>query len=77
MIKSSIEKIAEDIGFDIGNSDDVTQTNLLNGFCRALKNSMQPHQLEVQICYIVEKLSPDSLAVMSKIFEFIELKQSK
>jgi hypothetical protein len=40
MIKSSIEKISESIGFDIGMSDDVTQANLINGFCRALSNSI-------------------------------------
>ena len=40
MIKTSIEKIAKDIGFDIGLSDDMVQSDLLNGFCEGLKDSI-------------------------------------
>ena len=74
MIKSSIEKLAEDIGFDIGNSDDYTQSKLINGLCRGLNNSMNESSLDTQICYIVDKLSKDSLVIMTKIYSFIEYK---
>ena len=77
MIKSSIEKLSESIGFDIGMSDDVTQANLLNGFCRALANSETPHQLELQMCYVVEKLDSKAEQVIKTLAEFIELKQKK
>lgn len=77
MIKSSIEKLSESIGFDIGMSDDVTQANLLNGFCKALANSTTPHQLELQLCYIVEKLDDKAEMVLKKMMEFIELKQKR
>ena len=46
MVKSSIEKLSEEIGYDIGMSDDQTQSNLLNGFASALSNSMQKQQFE-------------------------------
>jgi hypothetical protein len=77
MIKSSIEKISESIGFDIGMSDDVTQANLINGFCRALSNSIIDHALDLQICYIVDKLDTKSCDVLRKMAEFIELKNEK
>jgi len=75
MIKSTVEKMADPIGFEIGTSDDVTQSDLLNGFCKGLSNSMQPHDLENQICHIVEKLDSNSMKVISEISEFIKLKQ--
>lgn len=74
MIKSSVEQLAESIGFDIGMSDDETQGNLLNGFSAGLCNSMNNLKLETQICYIVNKLSPKSEKVIKELFEFIKLK---
>lgn len=75
MIKTSIENMAEPIGFDIGNSDDITQSNLINGLCNGLANSMSEKNLEMQICYIVDKLNPNSFKVLRKLNEFIELKK--
>ena len=74
MIKTSIEKLAEEIGFDIGNSDDITQSNLINGFCNGLANSMDGRHLETQLCYIANKLSPKSGKVLTGLVEFINLK---
>ena len=72
MIKSSVEKMAESIGFDIGASDDVTQGNLLNGFCRGLSNSIADYnKLELQICYIVDKLDSKSCEVIKELAESI------
>lgn len=75
MIKSTVEKMANPIGFDIGTSDDIIQADLLNGFCKGLSNSMQPSDLSMQICHIVEKLDSNSMKVISEISEFIKLKQ--
>ena len=77
MIKTSIEELAEPIGFDIGNSDNVVQGNLLNGFCRGLYNSM-PDKLyrEKQYSYIVDKLDAKAMDVLNEIAEFIKLRQS-
>jgi len=78
MIKTSIEKLANDIGFDIGNSDDVVQSDLLNGFCRGLFNSIPDrHKREIQICYIVDKLDNKSMGILTEIFEFIKTKKTE
>ena len=77
MIKSSVEKMADPIGFDIGMSDDETQAKLLNGFCRALKNSMQNYDLDMQICSIVEHLDNKSCEVIKAFNEFVILKEAK
>jgi hypothetical protein len=78
MIKSTIEKMADPIGFEIGASDDQTQSALLNGFCRGLANSIQEaHAYESQICALVEHLDSKSHAVIKEIAEFIKLKEGE
>ena len=77
MIKTSIEKLAESIGFDIGNSDDVVQADLLNGFCKGLTNSMNDHSLEKQLCYLAERLTPKTEKVIRILLDFIELKHKE
>lgn len=78
MIKSSIEKLSETIGFEIGTSDDVTQANLLNGFCRGLANSiLQKNDLDMQLCCISEKLDDKTEKVLIQLVEFIKLKNEK
>lgn len=74
MIKSSVEKIAGDIGFDIGHSDDVTQSNLINGFSRALKQMQSDHDLDMQLCYISDKLTKDSVDIIKRLYNFVENK---
>lgn len=76
MIRTSIEKLAEEIGFDIGVSDDNAQSKLLNGLCKGLANSMNAHDLDTQICYIVDKLDNKSCAIIKQINEFIKLKEN-
>ena len=75
MIKSSIEKLASEIGFDIAMSDDKVQSDLLNGFCKGLANSMDSNKLGTQLCYIVDKLDDKSCKTILEIAEFIKLKQ--
>jgi len=75
MIKSSVEKLSETIGFEIGMSDDVTQANLINGFCNGLANSMDSNKLEMQLCYIANKLDLKSHKVLKELVAFIELKE--
>lgn len=78
MIKSTVEKMAEPIGFEIGASDDVTQANLLNAFCKGLYNSMnESHNRNLQICYIVYKLDPKACEVLKSISEFIKTKEEE
>jgi hypothetical protein len=75
MIKSSIEKLSETIGFEIGASDDVTQANLINGLCKGLANSMDDHKLDLQLCFIADKLDSKSSKVLKSLVAFIELKE--
>lgn len=75
MIKSTIEKMANPIGFEIGCSDDIIQSDLLNGFCRGLNNSiLDKHKLEMQICFIVDKLDNKSCDTILLLSEFIKTK---
>lgn len=74
MIKSSIEKIAEDIGFDIGHSDNETQAKLLNGLCKAL-NQIQfsrdnKSDLDMQLAYIEGELNQNSRQIIITLAEF-------
>jgi len=75
MILNSIEKIAGDIGFDIGMSNDVVQADLLNGISRALTNSMNSSALDMQLCYVSDKLTPNSIKVIKSLYEFIKSKE--
>ena len=73
MIKSSIEKLAEEIGFEIGTSDDVTQSQLLNSFFKGLRNRIRiDSDLDMQICYIVNKLDENSKNMIKIFNEFID-----
>ena len=73
MIKSSIELLAEPIGFDIANSDDNVQSQLLNGLGRGFK-TYQTNALQMQLCYLVEKLTPETKKFIIELTEFIKLK---
>ena len=74
MIKSSIEKLAEEIGFEIGTSDDVTQSQLLNSFFKGLRNRIRiDSNLDMQICYIVDKLDKNSKNMIKIFNEFIDI----
>jgi len=76
MIKTSIEIMAEPIGFDIANSDDIVQSNLLNGFGRGFQ-TLNQHQLGLQLSYIVDKLKPKTEEIILELAEFIKLKNKK
>ena len=76
MIKSSIEKLAEEIGFEIGTSDDITQSKLLNSFFKGLRNSIRiDSDLDMQICYIVNKLDKNSKNMIKIFNEFIDIEK--
>jgi hypothetical protein len=72
MIQTSVEKLAEPIGFDIGNSTDVVQADLLNGFCSAL-SSLNSNDKSMQLCYIARHLSTKSKNTLKELVEFIKL----
>lgn len=71
MIKTSIEKISRDIGFDIGNSDDQVQANLLNGLGDAFGN--YSHQnAHTQICYVSDKLNQNAINLIKLLHEYVK-----
>lgn len=74
MVKGSIEKLAEEIGFDIGLSDNETQAKLINGLAKGICRSMDDLKRETQICYIVDLLNNSSEEFIEKLQEFIKLK---
>lgn len=74
MIKSSIEQLAEPIGFDIANSDDNVQSNLLNGLGKGFK-TYREEQYQMQLAYIVDKLKPETDKFILELSEFIKLKK--
>ena len=75
MIISAVEKLAESIGYDIGCSDDVTQSVLLNAFFKGVRNSiLEQRNRELQLCYIAEKLSKTSEECIKTLHEFIKIK---
>lgn len=75
MIRTSIEKMADPIGFDIGMSDNITQAALLNGFCRGLGTSCSGlGALDTQACYIADSLDDNAVKVLSRLIQFCESK---
>ena len=77
MIRSSIEKMASEIGFDIAHSCNETQANLLNGLSRGLCNQLQRMEFEMQLSYIVNKLDANSIKLIKELNEFIKLREGE
>ena len=76
MIKTSIENLAEPIGFDIAMSDDQTQANLLNGLARGFE-TYNKNQYEMQLAYLTDKLDKNSEKLILALAEFVNLKTNK
>ena len=71
MIKSSVELIAENIGFDIAHSDDHTQANLFNGLGKGFK-TYKSNELGMQMAYISDKLSKDAQDFILELAEMVK-----
>ena len=72
MIKTSIELLAEPIGFDIANSDDQVQANLFNGLGRGFKTYNESNY-NMQICYFSGKLNKDAQQFVLDLAGYINL----
>lgn len=77
MIKTSIELLAKSIGFDIGNSDNIVQADLLNGLSSGLSKIQKESDYEMQNCYITEKLTKESFKMIKSLNEFIILSEKE
>lgn len=71
MVKTSVEKMAYDIGFDIGNGDDISQSNLLNGLGVGLINGCKD-DLNMQLCYIYKGLSKEAKIIIRDLSYYIQ-----
>lgn len=75
MIKTAIENLAEPIGFDIAHSDDIVQANLFNGLGRGFA-TYDERSLNMQLCYIEQRLNPQSRRLLKDLVEFIKLREN-
>jgi hypothetical protein len=73
MIKTSVEQLAEPIGFDIANSDDTVQADLLNGLARGFKLHSEI-ELSRQLNYVVNGLTEDAEKFILELAEYVKLK---
>ena len=73
MIKTSVEQLAEPIGFDIAHSDDHTQASLFNGLGKGFK-TYQSNELGMQLAYISDKLNKDAEKFIIELAEMIKCK---
>lgn len=73
MIKTSIEQLAEPIGFDIANSDDHVQSNLINGLGRGFK-LYSDQNFHIQLCYISNKIDKDGEKFILELSEYLKSK---
>lgn len=69
-VKTSIELISEQIGFDIAMSDDKVQADLLNGLGRGF-NIMSPINRSTQISYLIQHLSPQAKQLIKEINDYL------
>jgi len=83
--RNAVEKMAEEVGFDIGQGSDLSQAMLFVGLAKAFSKYVQHHQLELQAGYAAhefEKLLPryrtterDALSCFLKML-MLELNQA-
>lgn len=65
-IKTAHEKMAYDIGFDIGHSTDDVQAKLLNGLFKPFVH----FNSDTQMCYITEHLDSNTKEMLIKLAEY-------
>lgn len=77
MILTSIEKLANSIGFNIGNSNNVVQSDLLNGLAQGLGSGIDNQKLELQYSYIENGLTEEAKNIIKELSEFIKLSDDR
>lgn len=70
MIKTSVELMSEAIGFDIANSDDQVQSNLLNGLGKGF-STYSERDFHMQLSYVSTKLTPQAKTFIKTLAEYI------
>lgn len=72
-VVNSHEKFANEIGRDYGNTDNVVQAALLNGFAHGLQLGLTRLETERQIAYIVDKLDEKAKDMFRAFVGMIDL----
>lgn len=76
MIINSVQKLAKEIGKDIGRSDNQVQADLLNGFAYGFKNNgMQKCQEELQLSYVVDHLSHEAKELIKQLYNLVSVEE--
>ena len=76
MIKTSIEKLANEIGFDIANSDDQVQADLINGLGRGFKLYSEQN-FHMQLSYMSQKINKDGEKFILELAEYLKLRSKE
>ena len=72
-ITTSVEKMADPIGFDIAHGTDQTQAQLLNGLARGFFQTMpNEHERGTQMCYVMPYLTLQAKAMLREFAAFVE-----
>lgn len=69
-VKTSIELMSYQIGFDIAMSDDRVQADLLNGLGRGF-NTMTPNNRSTQISYLIQYLLPETKELIKELNDYL------
>jgi len=70
-VKTAIDLMAEQIGFDIAQSDDRVQADLLNGLGRGF-NTMSLNSRNMQIAYLIQHLTPQARELVKQINDCLD-----
>jgi len=64
---TAVQRMADAIGFDVGQANSKVQADLLNGLARAMNRGQQHIEVERQNCYIVEDLTPEAREYITEL----------
>lgn len=70
-VKTAIDLMAEQIGFDIAQSDDRVQADLLNGLGRGF-NTIPLNSRNMQIAYLIQHLTPQARELVKQINDYLD-----
>lgn len=68
-VTTAIDKMAEDIGYDIGMSSDKAQADLLNGLGKAFKTPNL--DMTQQMAYLVNELDANGKFIIRELGKFL------
>jgi len=70
---TAVQRMADAIGFDVGQANSKVQAELLNGLARAMNRGQERINVERQNCYIVEDLTPQAREYITALAAMIEV----